>query len=210
MGDIETWDKAEKTLSKILEESGVKYFVKDGDGAFYGPKVDILMKDALGREWQMGTVQLDFQQPRRFNLLYTDKDGSQKTPIAIHRVVYGSLERFIGIIIEHFAGAFPTWLSPVQVQLLPIADRHWEYAKSVKSALESANIRIELDGRSEKLGAKIRDAQMQKVPYMIIIGDKEIENKAVSIRKRDGTDLGSMPVDDFLKQVKIEIVAKSL
>lgn len=210
MGDVETWDRAEKELKEILEDSGKEFFVLEGDGAFYGPKVDIIMKDALGRDWQMGTIQLDFQIPKNFQLTYAAEDGTAKTPVVIHRVIYGSLERFIGIIIEHFSGAFPTWLSPVQVAILPIADRHLDYAKKVETELKEAGIRVELDERSEKLGAKIRDAQMQKNPYMIIIGDKELEAKKISVRKRDGSDLGSLPLDEFIKNIRIEIVAKTV
>jgi len=205
MGDVETWNKAEKTLEKILKNSGVEYSIQDGDGAFYGPKVDILMKDALGRSWQMGTVQLDFQQPRRFNLEYTDSDGSKKTPVAIHRVIYGSLERFIGILIEHLGGAFPTWLAPVQVVILPISDRHNEYANAVNKELEQHGIRSIVDGRAETLGAKIRDHQLQKLPYMLVIGDKEIEANKVAVRSRDQGDLGQLPLQKLLEDIKIEV-----
>jgi threonyl-tRNA synthetase len=182
----------------------------EGDGAFYGPKVDILMKDALGRSWQMGTIQLDFQQPRRFNLQYVAQDGSPQTPVAIHRVIYGSLERFIGIIIEHFAGAFPTWLSPVQVKLLPIADDQHVYAAEILNLLKQQGIRAELDDRSERLQAKIRDAQLEKVPYMLVIGKKEVESKQVAVRTRNEVDLGAMPVSKFVELVKQEIDSKNL
>jgi threonyl-tRNA synthetase len=168
------------------------------------------MKDTLGREWQTGTIQLDFQQPRRFNLEYTDTDGSRKTPIAIHRVIYGSLERFIGIIIEHFAGAFPTWLAPVQIVVLPISDRHVEYANKVVEELKEEGIRVELDGRAETLGSKIRDGQTQKIPYMIILGDKEVEANLIAVRSREKGDLGQMELKSFIKDAKMEIKEKRL
>jgi len=208
MGDIKTWEKAEKELKEILEESGKEYFIEEGDGAFYGPKIDILMKDSIGRSWQMGTIQLDFQQPKNFKLKYSASDGTEKMPIAIHRVIYGSLERFIGILIEHTAGAFPIWLAPVQVVLLPIADRHAEYAEKVAEELKKQGIRVEADIRSERLQAKIRDATLQKVPFMGIIGDKEIADGAIAVRKRNGEDLGSLPVSSFLEQVQQSIDKK--
>ncbi len=209
MGDIETWNRAEDTLKKILEKSGIAYFVQDGDGAFYGPKVDILMKDALGRSWQMGTVQLDFQQPRRFDLKYVDKDGSQKTPIAIHRVIYGSLERFIGILIEHYAGAFPLWLAPVQAVVLPISEKHADYAQKVINDLKLSGVRCELDARSESLGARIRDAEMQKIPYILVVGDKEIDSGSVSVRRRHSKDTQTQPVNDLLSTLKQEIANRT-
>jgi threonyl-tRNA synthetase len=208
MGDIETWNRAEKELKEILEASGRDYFIKEGDGAFYGPKIDILMKDSLGREWQMGTIQLDFQQPKNFNLKYTDSDGKEKMPIAIHRVIYGSLERFIGILIEHTAGALPTWLAPIQVELLPIADRHIEYAQSAYEQLAKAGIRVVLNQDKATLQSKIRDATLQKVPFMGIIGDKEIAEQAISVRTREGKDLGSIPVATFLQQLQETIDKK--
>jgi len=201
MGDVETWNKAESTLKTILEHSGVEYSVLDGDGAFYGPKVDILMKDALGRSWQMGTVQLDFQQPRRFNLQYTDKTGQPQTPVAIHRVVYGSLERFIGLLIEHYAGAFPTWLSPIQVIVLPISDKHVDYAQKVTVSLKLVNIRCELVLKNEPLNARIRDAEMQKVPYILVVGDREAQSGSVSIRHRGSKESNSRPISEFISQI---------
>lgn len=206
MGDVESWDKAEKELKEILDASGKEYFIAEGDGAFYGPKIDILMKDALGRDWQMGTIQLDMQMPKRFGLVYSAQDGTQKTPIAIHRVVYGSLERFIGILIEHTAGAFPTWLAPIQVVILPIADRHLEFANKINAQLQTLNLRSEVDARAETLGAKIRDAQNQKVPYMLVVGDKEVESGKVSVRSRDEGDLGSLELKDFLENFIIRDV----
>lgn len=210
MGEIETWDKAENDLRKVLDEicGEGNYQVNEGDGAFYGPKIDIKMKDCLGREWQMGTVQLDFQLPQRFNLHYIDKDGNKKTPIMVHRALFGSFDRFIGIITEHFAGAFPTWLAPVQVRILPIADSHKEYAEKLKEKLEEYDIRVELDEREEKIGYKIREAQLQKIPYMLIIGEKEVEANAVGVRARKEGDIGQMPVKEFISKIKEEIEEK--
>ena len=200
LGDIETWNKAEDILKNIIENHvGVGNFdVHEGEGAFYGPKVDIMMKDAIGRSWQMGTIQLDFHQPQRFSCIYVDKDGQRKTPVVIHRVIYGSLERFIGILIEHYVGAFPFWIAPVQVKVIPIADRHIEYARDVAATLSSSLYRVELDTRNERMNSKIRDAQLQKIPYMIIVGDREIENSVVSIRHRDKGNIGNMAVSEFL------------
>lgn len=208
MGDPKVWNKAEKILEKILKESKKPYTVVEKEGAFYGPKIDILMKDSLGRNWQMGTLQLDFQQPLRFDLKYADVDGKQKTPIAIHRVIYGSLERFMGILIEHFAGNFPLWLSPVQIMIIPIANRHNEYASSIVQTIKLEGIRAELDNRPERLQAKIRDATLQKVPYLGIIGDREVESTNISVRLRDGKDLGSLKISDFLQKLKEEIDKK--
>ena len=207
MGEIETWDKAENDLRKVLDEicGEGNYQVNEGDGAFYGPKIDIKMKDCLGREWQMGTVQLDFQLPQRFNLHYIDKDGNKKTPIMVHRALFGSFDRFIGIITEHFAGAFPTWLAPVQVRILPIADSHKEYAEKLKEKLEEYDIRVELDEKEEKIGYKIREAQLQKIPYMLIVGDKEVEANAVGVRSRKDGDIGAMSVEDFINKIEEEI-----
>ena len=207
MGEIETWDKAENDLRKVLDEicGEGNYQVNEGDGAFYGPKIDIKMKDCLGREWQMGTVQLDFQLPQRFNLHYIDKDGNKKTPIMVHRALFGSFDRFIGIITEHFAGAFPTWLAPVQVRILPIADSHKEYAEKLKEKLEEYDIRVELDEREEKIGYKIREAQLQKIPYMLIVGDKEVEANAVGVRSRKDGDIGAMSVEDLINKIEEEI-----
>lgn len=211
IGDIETWEKAEASVKKVLELSGKNYFIKEGDGAFYGPKVDILMNDALGREWQMGTIQLDFQQPRRFELEYTDKDGQKKIPVVIHRVIYGSLERFIGLIIEHFAGAFPLWISPVHATILPISgEKHGEYAEKISKELKEADLRIEIDSAAETLGNRIRKAQEMKTPYVIVIGDKEMENKSVNVRLRGGESLGEMSLEDFTKRMKVKIQSKAL
>ncbi|MBI4134932.1 MAG: threonine--tRNA ligase [Candidatus Sungbacteria bacterium] len=204
LGDIETWDTAEATLKTLLEESGKQYLVEEGDGAFYGPKIDIIMKDTLGREWQMGTIQLDFQQPRRFKLGYIDEDGKEKTPVAIHRVIYGSLERFIGILIEHYAGAFPFWLAPVQATLLPINDKNKGYVSSVAAKLKTEGIRLDIDERNESIGKKIREAEMQKIPYLLVIGNKEAEAGTVALRKRGDGDQGSVAIDDCVKKFKEE------
>ena len=207
MGDIELWNKAEDNLRNVLDDLCGKdnYKINEGDGAFYGPKIDIKMKDCLGREWQMGTVQVDFQLPLRFNLSYIDSDGNKKTPILIHRALFGSFERFIGIITEHFAGAFPVWLSPVQVKVMPISDSQIPYAKEVLKALENEGIRVELDDRQEKIGYKIREAQLQKLPYMLILGEKEVEAKAVGVRVRKEGDIGKMSLDDFINRVKEDV-----
>lgn len=207
MGEISLWNKAEADLKDVLDEvcGQNNYRINEGDGAFYGPKIDIKMKDCLGREWQMGTIQVDFQLPLRFNLSYIDKDGNKKSPIMIHRALFGSFDRFIGIITEHFAGAFPTWLSPVQVKILPISDKHLEYAKKVQEELDEKGIRTELDERAEKIGYKIREAQMEKVPYMLILGDKEQESNNVGVRDRTQGDIGTMSVKDFENKILEEV-----
>ena len=210
MGDIETWNKAEKELEQILKDNKFDYFIGKGEGAFYGPKLDILMDDCLGRQWQTGTIQLDFQLPRKFDLKYTDKDGQEKTPVVIHRVIYGSLERFMGILIEQFAGAFPLWISPVQVKIIPITDEQLEYAQKIEKELKENNIRVEIDDKSETMQNKIRNAAGEKVPYMIIVGGREVENKTISVRQRDSQDLGSMPLSQFIDSVKDQISKKSL
>lgn len=208
MGEIETWNKAEADLKAVLNEicGENNYRINEGDGAFYGPKIDIKMKDCLGREWQMGTAQLDFQLPQRFNLSYIDEEGNKRTPVMIHRALFGSFERFIGIITEHFAGAFPTWLTPVQVKILPIsAEKHMEYAKKLQAELDEKGFRVELDERNEKIGYKIREAQMQKIPYMLVIGDKEIESGTVGVRSRKDGDLGAMKTEDFIAKLDEEV-----
>ncbi len=207
MGEIELWDKAEANLKQVLGElcGEGQYRINEGDGAFYGPKIDIKMKDCLGREWQMGTVQVDFQLPLRFHLSYIDSNGEKKTPILIHRALFGSFERFIGIITEHFAGAFPIWLAPVQVKVMPISDNQAEYAKQVFEKLQETGIRAELDDRQEKIGYKIREAQLQKIPYMLILGEKEVEAKSVGVRSRKEGDIGAMKLDVFVKKAKQEI-----
>ena len=212
MGDIELWNKAEENLREVLDElcGEGKYRINEGDGAFYGPKIDIQMKDCLGREWQMGTVQVDFQLPLRFNLSYIDSNGEKKTPILIHRALFGSFERFIGIITEHFAGAFPVWLAPVQVKILPISDNQKDYAEEIKEKLEANGIRVELDARQEKIGYKIREAQLEKVPYMLILGEKEAEAKNLGVRTRKDGDIGAFEFNDFLNKIQEEISSKKI
>ena len=210
MGDEKDWDFATEPLKQAVEEMGKTYVINEGDGAFYGPKLDFHLADALGRTWQCGTIQLDMQLPERFELEYVGEDGLKHRPVMIHRVVLGSIERFIGVITEHFAGAFPLWLTPVQVKVLPVTDRAHEYAKSITQKLTDANIRVEDDCRSEKLGYKIREAQMQKIPYMLVVGDRDMENGTVSVRTRKGDDLGAMTLDAFVAKCLTEISSKSL
>ena len=205
MGSDEDWERAESALKKALEDQKMEYQVNEGDGAFYGPKIDFHIKDCLGREWQCGTIQLDFQMPERFDLTYIGEDGEKHRPVMLHRVIFGSIERFIGILIEHYAGAFPTWLAPVQVRILPISDSQKEYAEKIKRDLELAEIRVELDERQEKIGYKIREAQLQKIPYMLILGDKEIEADAVGVRSRKDGDIGQMRLAEFMEKIKKEI-----
>lgn len=208
LGDIETWNSAEKTLEGILKDSKRAYEVMDGDGAFYGPKIDILVRDVLGRQWQMGTIQLDFQQPRRFGLEYTASDGSKKTPVAIHRVIYGSMERFIGILIEHYAGAFPLWIAPVQISVLPISEKHVDAATAIAEKLEDAGFRAQVNTDNETIGKKIRSSETMKIPYAAILGDKDISADVVSVRRRGGEDLGAMPLDELITTLKKEVGMK--
>ena len=210
IGTVEDWDIATKALADAIESIGKTYEINPGDGAFYGPKLDFHIEDSLGRTWQCGTIQLDYQLPGRFNLEYTGTDGEKHTPVMIHRVVFGSIERFIGVITEHFAGAFPTWLAPVQVSLLPIADRHLDYLFRIRDKLEAMGIRCEVDTRNEKVGYKIREAQLQKVPYMLVAGDKELENGTISVRTRTGGDMGSMSVDEFAAKIVEEVRTRAL
>ena len=205
MGSDEDWDMATEALRGALDDLGLPYVVNEGDGAFYGPKIDFHLEDSIGRTWQCGTIQLDFQLPLRFNLEYTGADGEKHRPIMIHRVIFGSIERFIGILIEHFASAFPTWLSPVQVKVLPISDKYMEYGEKVKAALEAANIRTEIDTRAEKIGYKIREARLQKIPYMLVVGAKEEEENTVSVRSRFAGDEGAKSLDDFIAAITEEI-----
>ena len=209
IGSDEDWEIATNGLIAALQELNKEYVVNEGDGAFYGPKIDFHLEDCLGRTWQCGTIQLDMQMPERFELEYTGADGEKHRPVMIHRVVFGSIERFIGILTEHFAGAFPVWLSPVQAIVLPITDRQHEAAAKIKDQLENAGVRVDLDGRSEKIGYKIREAQLQKIPYMLVIGDKELENGTVSVRSRKGVDLGAMPLDTFIAKIQEEIASRS-
>lgn len=210
MGEVETWDYATDTLKAACEDMGKSYVINEGDGAFYGPKLDFHLADSLGRTWQCGTIQLDMQLPERFELEYIGADGKKHRPAMIHRVVFGSIERFIGVITEHFAGAFPLWLAPVQVEILPVTDRAGEYAQSIAKQLEAAGFRAEVDQRPEKLGYKIREAQQMKVPYMVIVGDKDMENNTVSIRHRAGEDLGALKYEDFEKLLVDERDSKAI
>ena len=209
IGSVEDWDIATSALADAITSIGKEYTVNPGDGAFYGPKLDFHIQDSLGRTWQCGTIQLDYQLPGRFDLEYTGADGEKHCPVMIHRVVFGSIERFIGIITEHFAGAFPVWLSPVQAKVMPITDRTAEYAKDVAAKLSAAGVRVETDLRNEKIGYKIREAQMQKTPYMLVIGDREAESGAVAVRTRGGEDLGAMPLDAFIERITGEIKSRS-
>jgi threonyl-tRNA synthetase len=202
LGSDELWDRAEGALVQALENRGLPYKVNPGDGAFYGPKIDFHVHDALGRSWQLGTVQLDYQLPQRFELKYVAADGAERTPVMIHRAMFGSVERFMGILIEQTAGAFPVWLAPVQAVVLPVSEKFAEYGETVRAALAAAGVRVELDARNEKLGYKIREAQLQKVPYMLVVGGREAEEGTVSVRRRAGEDLGAMPVDAFLGRVR--------
>ncbi|HAU31866.1 MAG: Threonine--tRNA ligase [Desulfotomaculum sp. 46_296] len=210
IGSDEIWDLATTALREALEEKGIGYKVNEGDGAFYGPKIDFHLQDCLGRTWQCGTIQLDFIMPEMFNLAYIGEDGVKHQPVMLHRVVFGSIERFIGILTEHFAGAFPLWLAPVQVRVLPIAQRHFTHAGQVKDILDEKGFRTELDDRNEKVNYKIREAQLQKVPYMLVIGDREANREQVSVRNRQFGDLGGMALDEFVLKLEEEVNSKAL
>ena len=210
MGSEEDWEIATNALIQALDEKGIEYVVNEGDGAFYGPKIDFHLQDSLDRTWQCGTIQLDFQMPEKFDLTYIGEDGEKHRPVMIHRVIYGSIERFIGILTEHFAGAFPTWLAPLQVRVLPITERQHDYARQVVAELEKQNIRVDSDFRSEKIGYKIREGQLQKIPYLIILGDKEVEAATVAVRHRKQGDLGAMALDKFSAKIRKEINDKAL
>ena len=208
IGSDEDWEIATDGLRKALEKLGLPYVVNEGDGAFYGPKIDFHLEDSIGRTWQCGTIQLDFQLPMRFEAEYMGADGEKHRPIMIHRVVFGSIERFIGILIEHYAGKFPVWLSPVQVKVLPISDKNFPYAKKVYQALKDSRIRCEFDERSEKIGYKIREAQLEKVPYMLVLGGKEEEDGLVAVRSRDTGETETMTLEAFIEKVKKEVAEK--
>ena len=210
MGDEKDWKFAEDTLQAAITEMGKAFVINAGDGAFYGPKLDFHLADSLGRTWQCGTIQLDFQMPERFELEYTGEDGQKHRPVMIHRALLGSIERFIGVITEHFAGAFPAWLSPVQVKVLPITDRAAGYAKELQEALDARGFRVEVDGRNEKVGKKIREATMEKVPYMLVVGDRDMENCTASVRHRPGEDLGAMSLEDFIKLLDHEVQTRAI
>ncbi|HTM33937.1 MAG TPA: threonine--tRNA ligase [Vicinamibacterales bacterium] len=210
IGEIALWDHAEGALKEALEKAGQAYWINAGDGAFYGPKIDFDITDALGRKWQCGTIQLDYVAPERFKLTYVGADNAEHRPVVIHRAIFGSFERFIAILLEHFAGAFPLWLAPVQVIVLPIADRHLSYAQEVTAALSQAGIKTELDDRQEKVNLKIREAQLQKIPYMLVVGDREAADRAVAVRSRAKGDLGARPLDAFVTDALAEVASKQL
>jgi threonyl-tRNA synthetase len=210
LGSDEQWQAAEGALRDALRANGLAFELNPGDGTFYGPKIDVDVQDALGRRWQVATIQVDFQQPDRFGLEYIDSDGQPKRPVMIHRAIFGSFERFVGVLVEHYAGAFPTWLAPVQARVLPISEKHIEYARTVHARLRAARIRAELDDRNEKLGYRIRDAQVRKVPYMLVVGAREAENGTVSLRHRTGDDLGAVPLDRVLADLAREIGSRDV
>ena len=209
MGDDAIWEAATEALRNAIEAKGIPYVINPGDGAFYGPKLDYHIEDSLGRTWQCGTIQLDMNLPERFQIEYVGEDGQKHRPIMIHRACFGSMERFIGILTEHYAGAFPTWMAPVQVKILPISEKHVEYAKELAKQMHRDYVRVEVDDRSEKIGYKIRQAQMAKVPYMLVVGDKEVEEGTVNVRKHGGDELGSVPFEEFFNSIKIEIKARN-
>jgi len=208
-GNDKDWNKAEKTLEEVLKRKKLKYSQKDRDGAFYGPKIDLHINDAQGREWQLATVQLDFHQPEAFKLTYIDKDGKGQRPVMIHRAIFGSFERFVAILTEQYQGAFPVWLSPVQAIVLPISDKNMAYALMVKQTLEQKDLRVEVDDRSETLQAKIRDASLQKIPYLLVVGAKEEQGQLVAVRTREGKDTGAMSLEQFELKILEEIASKS-
>jgi threonyl-tRNA synthetase len=205
IGSPDIWEKAEAALKAALEKAGIKYKLNPGDGAFYGPKIDFHIKDSIGRSWQCGTIQLDFSMPQRFELTYTGRDGKEATPVMLHRAIFGSIERFMGILIENYAGKFPLWLAPVQVRLLTIGEGQIEFAKNIAEQMKTSGIRVYVDDRSEKIGYKIRDAQMQKIPYMAVIGKKEMEENSLGVRKRDQADTINLKVEEFIEQLLQEV-----
>ena len=208
MGEVATWTHAEAQLKSALERIGIAFTINEKDGAFYGPKIDFDVTDAIGRKWQCATIQLDYMQPENFDLKYTGADNAEHRPVVIHRAIFGSFERFIAILIEHYGGAFPLWLAPVQAVVLPISDRHLDYAASIRERLRAAGLRADLDERQEKIGYKIREAQLQKIPYMLVVGDKEVAEGAVSVRSRSGGDLGPDGVDEFVRKARLEMSSK--
>lgn len=208
MGDIESWNLAEDSLEAALKEKGLPYEINAGDGAFYGPKIDFQLEDAIGRTWQCGTIQLDFQLPRNFDLHFINEKGEKERPIMLHRTMLGSVERFLGILVEHFAGKFPIWISPVQVKIVPVSEKFGDYAKEVADKFKAEGFRVEVDNRDEKLGKKIRDGQLEKVPYVLVVGEKEMNDNTVSVRERDGGDLGAKDIDEVISQLKEEVKEK--
>ena len=205
LGDTETWDQAERQLTQALDAAGQPYVVAEGEGNFYGPKIDFHVVDAIGRNWQCATIQLDYQLPQRFDLKYIGADNAEHRPVVIHRAIFGSFERFIALLIEHYAGAFPLWLAPVQAMLVPIADRHLDYAESVAARLRQEGLRVEVDARQEKMGYKIREAQLRKIPYMLVTGDREAQDNALAVQHRTDGDQGARSVDDFIADARAEI-----
>ena len=210
LGTDEQWEKATEGLKNALDSIGKEYKINEGDGAFYGPKIDFHLEDCLGRTWQCGTIQLDFQMPERFDLTYVGEDGEKHRPVMIHRVILGSIERFIGILTEHFAGAFPLWLAPEQVRILPLSERFHKEALEIEEQLKQRKIKATMDTKSEKIGYKIREAQLKKVPYMLVVGDKEVETNTVSVRSRSEGDLGAMQLAEFIKMIEKEIAEKRI
>jgi len=210
MGSDEIWEQATNALKEAMEGKNMDYVINEGEGAFYGPKIDFHLKDCLGRTWQCGTIQLDFMLPEKFDINYIGPDGEKHRPVMLHRVIFGSIERFVGILIEHYGGAFPLWLAPVQIVILPIADRHLDYALDIKKMLEREDFRVEVDARNEKIGYKIREAEIQKIPYMLIVGDAEKEKEIVSVRKRREGDLGLVSLTEFIEKIKFERANKTV
>lgn len=210
MGDIETWNKAEEALKIALEKKDLSYKINEGDGAFYGPKIDFHLEDAIGRTWQCGTIQLDFQMPENFDLTYINENGEKARPVMLHRALFGSIERFMGILIEHFAGKFPLWLSPVQVEIIPVSDKFLDFSEELKSKLAKEGIRVHLDSRAEKVGYKIRQAQLKKINYMLVVGEQEVESGKLSVRKRNGEELKEVKLDEFIELLKEEIKTKKI
>ena len=209
MGSDEVWETATNGLRNALEHRGLKYVVNEGDGAFYGPKIDFHLRDSIGRTWQCGTIQLDMLLPEKFDLTYVGEDGQKHRPVMVHRVVYGSIERFIGILIENYAGAFPVWLAPVQVKILPITDKHMDYAFALKKKMFDLGLRVEVDDRNEKVGYKIRESQVKKIPYTLVVGDKEMESNTAAVRKYGEKDSVTMDVDAFIREVQEKIASRS-
>ena len=208
MGSDEIWEKATAALQNALEHRGLEYVVNEGDGAFYGPKIDFHLKDSIGRTWQCGTIQLDMLMPEKFDLTYVGEDGEKHRPVMLHRVVYGSIERFIGILIENYAGAFPCWLAPVQAKILPITDKQLDYAYELKKKMFDLGLRVEVDSRNEKVGYKIREAQVKKVPYALVVGDEEVAKGTVTVRKHGEKETQSMQTEEFIKYLQQKIASK--
>jgi threonyl-tRNA synthetase len=208
-GSLEDWDMAQEVLKRAVEERNLPYEIDEGGAVFYGPKIDVKLLDVLGREWQCTTVQFDFNLPERFDVAYIGEDGKEHRPYMVHRALLGSIERFVGVLIEHYGGAFPLWLAPVQAVIIPIADRHIDYARRIIDDLQAEGLRVEIDDRGERMQAKIRDAQLQKVPYMLVVGDREQEAGAVAVRRRDGSDLGALPLFQLIDQLKDEVAERN-